>query len=62
MKSYIANQIREIAREIILDALENGDAIKTAKELREEIRAGWHAALADTGVPEDALAGLVFPI
>jgi Mg/Co/Ni transporter MgtE len=62
MNSFLASQIRDIAAELILDALENGDAIKTAQELREEIRQGWLAALDQSGVPTDIIKTLQFPI
>jgi len=53
MNSFIATQIKEIATELILDALENGDAIKTAEDLKVEIIAGWDAALIAAGVPAE---------
>jgi len=53
MNSFIASQIKEIATELILDALENGDAIKTAEDLKVEIIAGWDAALIAAGVPTE---------
>ena len=62
MNSFIASQIKEIATELILDALENGDAIKTSKELREDIRQGWLAALNHSGMPTDMVKLLQFPI
>jgi len=62
MNSFLASQIRDIAAELILDALENGDAIKTAQELREEIRQGWLSALDQSGVPADMIKTLQFPI
>ena len=61
-ESFLAEQIREIASELILDALENGDAAETAKFLREQIRAGWVAALEAAGVPEEMQRTLKFPI
>jgi hypothetical protein len=61
-ESFLAEQIREIASELILDALENGDASETAKFLREQIRAGWVAALEASGVPEEMHRTLKFPI
>ncbi len=45
MNSFIASQVKEIASEMILEALENGDALQVAKDLRAEIKAGWLAAL-----------------
>ena len=62
MKSFIASQIKDIASEIILEALENGDAIATAKVLRDEIKAGWMAALESTGMPQDMIEKLAFPL
>ena len=62
MNSFLASQIKEIATELILDALENGDAIKTAQKLREDIRQGWLAALDHSGMPADMIKLLQFPI
>ena len=62
IESFIAEQVREIASELILGALENGDAIKTAKFLREQIRAGWMAALDAAGVPDEMQSSLKFPL
>jgi hypothetical protein len=62
MNSFIASQIKEIASELILDALENGDALQTAKGLRAEIKAGWLAALESTNMPQDMIAKLAFPL
>ena len=62
MNSFIASQVKEIASELILDALENGDAIQTAKDLRAEIKAGWLAALESSGMPQDMIAKLAFPL
>lgn len=62
MNQYIHNKVREIAMEIISNALENGDALQVARELREGIRSGWHAALEDIDTPEVLAAKLKFPI
>ena len=62
MNSFLASQIKEIATELIIDALENGDAIKTAQELREDIRQGWMAALESSGMPEDMIKALKFSL
>jgi hypothetical protein len=53
MNSFIASKVREIALELILDALENGSAIDTAYGLRAEIIAGFNKALEDSGMPEE---------
>jgi hypothetical protein len=58
----IRNAVYEYATEIILDALENDDAMDAAAKIREGIRAGWSAALLDCGMPEDEQAKLRFPI
>jgi len=55
MNSFLAQQIRDIAAEQILDALENGDAIETARGLREEIIAGWKAALEKANCPDEVV-------
>ena len=55
MNSFLAQQIRDIATEEILGALENGDAIKTARGLREEIITAWKAALEKTGCPAEVI-------
>jgi len=55
MNSFLAQQIRDIAAEQILDALENGDAIETARCLREEIIAGWKASLEKSGCPAEII-------
>jgi hypothetical protein len=62
IESFIAEQIRDIASDAIIDALENGDAIETAKFLREQIRAGWTAALDAAGVPDEMQRKLKFPL
>ena len=62
MNSFIASQIKEIATETILHELENGDAIEAAKYLRSEIRAGWHAALVASGMLDDMVSKLAFPL
>jgi len=62
LHSFIAEQVANISTELILDALENGDAIETARELREDIRQGWLAALESSGVPADMIKILQFPI
>lgn len=62
MESFIAHQVQEIASDLILDALANGDPIEAAKFLREQIRAGWAAALESAGVPEEMQASLKFPL
>lgn len=53
---YLEQQIRKIASELILDALENGDAIAVARDLRRQVIAGWNAALTSCGVPDDHVA------
>lgn len=62
MNESIRDTVYKYATELIIDALENGDPSKTAAEIREGIRAGWSAALLDTGVPEDLQAKLRFPL
>ena len=62
MNSFIASQVKEIASELILDALENGDACQTAKDLRAAIKAGWLAALESTDMPQEMIAKLAFPL
>lgn len=62
MNESIRDAVYQYATELILDALENSDAIQTAQDLREGIRAGWSAALLDAGVPEDLQAKLRFPL
>jgi|GEM_PF-5706467 len=62
IESLLAEKISKIASDLILDALENGDAAETAKFLREQIRAGWMAALEAAGVPEEMQRILKFPI
>ena len=59
MKSFIASQIKEIATDEILEAVENGDAMATARRLREEILAGWKAALEASGMPAELMATLI---
>ena len=63
IESFIAEQVRDITAEAILDELEtDGDATATAHFLREQIRAGWNAGLDAAGVPEEIQAKLRFPI
>jgi hypothetical protein len=62
MNESIRDAVYDYAIEAILHALENGDAIQAAKELREGIRAGWSAALLDSGAPEELQRGLRFPL
>lgn len=62
MNSFIASQVKEIASEMILEALENGDALQVAKDLRAEIKAGWLAVLESTDMPHDMIAKLAFPL
>lgn len=62
IESFIAEQVRDIAAESILDALESGDAAETAKFLREQIRIGWQAGLDAAGVPEELQKKLLFPL
>jgi len=49
MNESIHNAVLEIAREAILDALENGDAEATIKELSNGIHAAWYQAMQETG-------------
>ena len=62
MNQYIYDKVRAIAVEIITDALDNGDAEYEARKLRDGIRAGWHQALDDCGMPEEMQARLKFPL
>jgi hypothetical protein len=62
MNESIRDAVYQYATELILDALENGDAIKTITDLREGIRAGWSAALLDSGAPEEIQAKNRFPL
>ena len=48
----LAQIIREYATELLRDALENGDAIKTAKDLRASIIIGFNLSLDDIEMPE----------
>lgn len=57
----IRDAVREYARELLQDSLENGDVFEMADKLREGIRQGWIAALRDIDTPEelvDQLASL----
>ena len=51
----IRDAVREYAREMLQDALENGDAFDMADKLREGIRQGWLAALRDIDTPEESI-------
>ena len=62
MNESIRDTVYQHALARILDALKNGDAIKTIAELREGIRAGWSAALLDSGAPEETQAKNRFPL
>lgn len=62
MTSFIATTIKEMATERITYALENGDAIREAKNIREEIREAWLAALDASGVPDEIKSTLSFPL
>lgn len=62
MNEKIRDIVYDFACDHILRELENGDPSKTAAEIREGIRAGWSAALLDTGVPENLQAKLRFPL
>jgi hypothetical protein len=54
MNSFIASQIKEIAAELIIDALESDrNAIDTANSIRDEIKAGWLAAMEASGMPPE---------
>lgn len=55
MNSFLAQQTRDIAAGQILAALENGDAIETARGLRDEIIAGWKAAMEKSGCPAEVI-------
>jgi hypothetical protein len=62
MNESIRDTVYDYAILAILHALENGDASKAAKEIREGIRAGWSAALLDSGAPEELQAKMRFPL
>ena len=62
MSSFLASQIKDISTELILEALENGDPIQVAETLRNEVRAGWLAALEASGMPEESIRDLKFPL
>lgn len=62
IESFIAEKVRDIAAEAILEALENGDALEISRFMRDQIRAGWHAALESVGMPEAEQKKLKFPI
>ena len=53
IETFLAEQIRDISSELILDAIENGDAFDTLNFLREQITVGWMAALDDCGTPDE---------
>jgi hypothetical protein len=62
MNESIRDTVYEYAMAHILDALENSDAIQAITDLREGIRAGWSAALLDSGAPEEIQAKNRFPL
>jgi hypothetical protein len=49
MNESIHAAVLKIAREAIFDALENGDAEATIKELSNGIHAAWYQAMQETG-------------
>jgi len=53
MNESIRDTVYEYALAHILDALENAEATQAIADLREGIRAGWSAALLDSGAPEE---------
>ena len=53
-------QVREIATELILDALENGNARETIAAIRNGIKAGFNQALDDTGASENGFRSWKF--
>jgi hypothetical protein len=52
MNETIHAAVLEIAREAILDALENGDAEATIKQLSNGIHAAWCQAMQETGASD----------
>ena len=53
MNTYLADKIREIAAELLQDALENGDVRAVAGDLRGQIIQGWVSAFDDICAPLD---------
>ena len=53
-------QVRELCRELILDALENGNARDTIAALKSAVKSGYNAALDDTGATENGFASWRF--
>lgn len=49
----VKNQVKEIVQEMILDALENGDAAETITNMRASVKAGFNEALDLTGATEN---------
>jgi hypothetical protein len=62
MNESIRNTVYDLALDHILAALEDGKATPAIAEIRESIRAGWSAALLDSGAPEEIQAKNRFPL
>jgi hypothetical protein len=62
LSTIIASQIKEIAKEAILDATENGDSLETICELRKGLQLGWLAALEAVGFPDHLISVFSKPI
>ena len=54
MNESIQSYAREVSRELLADALENGDVAATARDILRSIVAGYNAALVDIGADECA--------
>lgn len=46
-------QVRDLIYEMIMDALESGDAAKTIYEMQNSVKAGFNQALDDSGASEN---------
>jgi hypothetical protein len=62
MNESIREIVYDLAYDQILAALMHGDATQAIADLREGIRAGWSAALLDSGAPEEIQAKNRFPL
>lgn len=49
----VKNQVKEIVQEMILDALENGDAAEMISEMKSSVKVGFNEALKSTGATEN---------
>ena len=56
----IKYQVKEIALELILDALENGDARDTIEAIQNGVKSGFNEALEDSGASENGFRSWKF--